>query len=121
MNAIAQFKPIKTMTMKHQKNNGRRRVGALAVEVAMCLPILLMVLFGCYEVARANMLVHATESAAYEGARVGIIPGCNSRKSRSLGNAFPAIGWDSRFPDQRHTGNDRTKHAPNRCRGDRTL
>ncbi len=66
--------------MKHQNNNGRRRVGALAVEVAMCLPILMMVLFGCYEVARANMLVHATESAAYEGARIGIIPGATVEK-----------------------------------------
>lgn len=39
-----------------------------------------MVLFACYELAHANMLLHATESAAYEGARVGIIPGASSDK-----------------------------------------
>ena len=49
--------------------------GAVAAEVAVCLPVLFLLLFGCLELARANMLLHATESAAYEGARVGIIPG----------------------------------------------
>ncbi len=41
----------------------------------MCLPVLFLLLFGCYEFARANMMRHATEAAAYEGARVGIVPG----------------------------------------------
>ena len=58
------------------------RKGALTVEVALCLPILLLTLFGCYELAHANMLLHATESAAYEGARVGIIPGATEDKIR---------------------------------------
>ena len=50
-------------------------MGALTVEMAVCLPILFLVLFTSYEFARANMLKHASESAAYEGARVGIVPG----------------------------------------------
>ncbi len=41
----------------------------------MCLPILFLILFGCYEFARANMMRHAVEAAAYEGARTGITPG----------------------------------------------
>lgn len=56
------------------------RTGALAVEMALCLPLLLMLLFGCYEMSRANMILHATESAAYEGARVGILPGATKEK-----------------------------------------
>lgn len=63
-----------------QKNQRR---GALTVEVAICLPILFMFLFGCYEIAHANMLLHATESAAYEAARVGIIPGAQKDKIES--------------------------------------
>lgn len=51
------------------------RIGAVTVEVAICLPILFLLLFGCLEIAGANMLKHATESAAYEGARIGILPG----------------------------------------------
>lgn len=43
----------------------------------MCLPVLMTILLGSYELARANMMLHSTESAAYEGARVGIIPGAS--------------------------------------------
>lgn len=53
----------------------RQRQGAVVVEMAMCLPILFLLLFGCYEFARANMMRHNTEAAAYEGARTGIVPG----------------------------------------------
>ena len=60
-----------------------RSVGAITVEVALCLPILLTVLFGSYELARANMMLHSTESAAYEGARVGIIPGATPEAVRA--------------------------------------
>ncbi len=65
------------MRTRH-KNRSRQleqRRGALAVELSLLLPILFMFLFGCYEIGRANMLLHATESAAYEAARVGIVPG----------------------------------------------
>ena len=61
----------------------RNRTGVLAVEVAICLPLLLMVLFVCYEMSRANMILHATESAAYEGARVGIVPGATPEQVRA--------------------------------------
>ncbi|MFK7767140.1 MAG: TadE/TadG family type IV pilus assembly protein [Mariniblastus sp.] len=66
--------------MKTSKSKRQERRGALTVEVALCLPILLMTLFGCFELAHANMLLHATESAAYEGARIGIIPGATEQK-----------------------------------------
>ena len=59
------------MSKRYQK----RSLGAVTVEVALCLPILMVILIGSYEMARANMMLHSTESAAYEGARVGIIPG----------------------------------------------
>jgi Flp pilus assembly protein TadG len=55
--------------------NAGKRTGAVTAEVAVCLPILFLLLFGCLEMAGANMLKHATESAAYEGARIGILPG----------------------------------------------
>ncbi len=63
-----------------KSRKARRRRGAVAVEVASCLPILFLVLFAGYEFGRANMLHHASESAAYEGARVGIVPGANKDK-----------------------------------------
>ena len=54
----------------------------MAVEFAICVPLLFLLLFGCYEMARANLMKHAAESAAYEGARVGIIPGATEGEVR---------------------------------------
>ncbi len=53
----------------------RPRCGATVVEMAMCMPILFLLLFGCYEFARTNMMRHAINAAAYEAARTGITPG----------------------------------------------
>ena len=58
----------------------RKRQGTTTVEVAICLPVLFMFLFSAYELSRCNMLLHAAESAAYEGARVGIVPGATKEK-----------------------------------------
>ena len=68
---------------KKHIDKSQTRTGALTVEVALCIPVLLMIFFACYEIGRANMILHATESAAYEGARVGIIPGTTPEKIRS--------------------------------------
>jgi Flp pilus assembly protein TadG len=54
------------------------RRGAVAVELALALPLLFFFIFGAYEFGRANMLRHTAEAAAYEGARVGIVPGASA-------------------------------------------
>lgn len=63
-----------------KKRIGSDRNGALTIEVALCLPILILLLFGCYELTRTSMILHATQSAAYEGARVGIVPGATPER-----------------------------------------
>ncbi len=63
--------------MQCKSRNNRRRRGALAVEMALTLPVLLLFLFASYEFGRANFLRHAAEGAAYEGARQGIVPGAS--------------------------------------------
>ena len=78
-----------------QRRNGRvrSRTGGLTVEVALCLPILFMVLFGGFELCYTNMLIHSTESAAYAGARVGIIPGATPDRIRAeAGASLRAVG-----------------------------
>lgn len=76
------------------KRNLRKKTrGAVTVEVALCLPILMTILLGSYELARANMMLHSTESAAYEGARVGIIPGATPEAVRaSVGRILSSVG-----------------------------
>jgi len=66
--------------MINRKKPKMYRSGATVVEVASCLPVLFLVLFAGYEFGRANMLHHASESAAYEGARIGVVPGATPKK-----------------------------------------
>lgn len=76
----------KPQTSLHKRLQSKRSAGAISVEFAMCVPVLFTLLFGCYELARANMMQHAAESAAYEGARVGILPGATEDKIRDSTN-----------------------------------
>ncbi|MDG2014697.1 MAG: TadE/TadG family type IV pilus assembly protein [Pirellulaceae bacterium] len=64
------------------------RKGAAAVEFAMVLPVLFLLLFGCYEFGRANMIRHTTQAAAYEAARVAIVPGATAREARQTAAYF---------------------------------
>jgi Flp pilus assembly protein TadG len=75
------------------KKRHNKRHGAITVEVALCLPVLILLLFGCYELARTNMILHGTQSAAYEGARTGIIPGATPDKiENSVGFVLRTLG-----------------------------
>jgi Flp pilus assembly protein TadG len=67
--------------MRYKLN--RTRSGLTVVEMALTLPVLFAILFASYELSRANLLRHAARAAAYEGARVGILPGANSNKVKA--------------------------------------
>ncbi len=73
--ATSLTRPCRRRTFTAGRQGLRR--GAAVVEMAMCLPILILLLFGAYEFARANMIRHAVNAAAYEGARSGIVPGAS--------------------------------------------
>lgn len=61
--------------MKRQKKNKRR--GQSLIEVAIALPVLLLVLSGLFEVGRALLFLIAVENAAAEGALYGAThPAC---------------------------------------------
>lgn len=70
------------MSSKFRMKTLQPRRGAVAVEMALTLPILLLLLFAVIEIGRANMVRHAAESAAYEGARAGILPGATAEEAR---------------------------------------
>ena len=74
------------MIMKCKNRHYRRCKGALTVEFALTLPVLLMILFAAYELGRANMLRNTAEAAAYEGARRGIVPGRDADDVRDTVN-----------------------------------
>ncbi|MCA9246996.1 MAG: pilus assembly protein [Planctomycetales bacterium] len=72
-----------TLDRQHRKANGNAshsRRGAVAVEVALTLPLLLLFVFGAIEFSRLNMLRHTAENASYEGARRGALPGASKQE-----------------------------------------
>jgi len=69
------------MTPKTKRFRSDRK-GALTVEFALVLPLLLLCLFAFFEISRASMIQHATEASAYEGARAGIVPGATEDEIR---------------------------------------
>ena len=80
-------------TKTYSKTNVR--VGAVAVEFALVLPLLFLCLFGFYELSRASMIRHTTESSAYEGARVGIVPGATDQAIRDqVAFVLSSVGVD---------------------------
>ena len=56
----------------------QRKRGAVTVEFAIALPILLLFVFSGIEFARVNMIRNAANNAAYAGARKGIVPGATT-------------------------------------------
>lgn len=64
---------------------GRRR-GATAVEFALTLPLLLLLVIGLIEFARLHNLRHAADNAAYEAARHVIVPGASVAEAVAHGN-----------------------------------
>ena len=58
--------------MKRRKRFRQRRHAAAAVEFAMCVSWLMLLIFGVIEFCGAMRLQHAIREAALEGARVGI-------------------------------------------------
>ena len=58
------------------------RDGAAAVEFAISVAVLIMVVFASIEFARLTMLKHAVEHASYLGARKGIMVGSSGQDVR---------------------------------------
>ncbi|MCA9193613.1 MAG: pilus assembly protein [Planctomycetales bacterium] len=69
--------PLRTCKCHPDKAPGRR--GAVTVEFAVTAPILFLLLVGSLELGHANMVFNTVESAAYEGARAGIVIGAQKK------------------------------------------
>ena len=82
------------MIMKYELP--RRCRGAVAVEMAMTLPLLLFIVFASVEFGRMNVIRHSVDNAAYEAARKVIVPGSTAadadREARQLMNIVGARG-----------------------------
>ena len=50
----------------------RSRFGAAAVEAALCIPVIIILMFGTLEISAGFFLKESLTIAAYEGARTGV-------------------------------------------------
>lgn len=64
--------------MRTNKKSLKRRTGALTVEMAIVLPVILVFFFGLWEWSRVEMIRQVSETAAFESARLGTLPGATA-------------------------------------------
>jgi Flp pilus assembly protein TadG len=68
----------------HDGRRTRRR-GAAAVEFALTAPILFTLLFAALELGRANLIRQTANNAAYEAARLCVVPGATAADGEAKG------------------------------------
>ena len=62
----------KRRTRFGRSNRGHGSTGAVILEMAACLPVMLLLVFGCLELNSSIFLSQTLTSAAHEGALVGL-------------------------------------------------
>ena len=68
----------------HESIKNRRlskRRGAVLVEFALVLPIIMLFFAAMFEISRVLLLQHTADTAAYEGARSAMVPGATSEQA----------------------------------------
>ena len=107
------------IAVRLQPSHRSKRKGVAAVEFAITAPILFLIFFAMIEFARFNMIRHGIDSAVYEGARRGIVPGATADdvtlsaeailRAVSTTNATVTV-----VPAEHHAGNN---SSDSHCRG----
>ena len=59
-------------------NRAEQRRGGALIEFTLCLPVFLVIAFGTIETCRMLYLRQSLKIAAYESARIGIVPGADA-------------------------------------------
>lgn len=78
---FAMSRRIYTSRHRNDRRNGRR--GALTVEFAVVVPIILLLFFGGLEITALNLARQTAGNASYEGARKLIIPGGTAAQAQA--------------------------------------
>ncbi len=69
------------MNSFNQRRRSGDRMGAALVEMAIVIPVILVITGGLLEVSRLLMLHHTADTAAYEGARAAMVPGATAAEA----------------------------------------
>jgi Flp pilus assembly protein TadG len=72
--------------MTFNTRNKKSRQGATMVEFALSLPIVAVFFWASLEFARAAIIQHAVDNAAYEACRIVIVPGGTTSEATTAAN-----------------------------------
>lgn len=78
--------------MSRLSQRGRSQRGAALLEMALTLPLLLLVCVGILEFGRAYQTWQVITNAAREGARIAVLPGMDDAAVRSRVQQYMTIG-----------------------------
>lgn len=92
MGRIGEFlvKPIASWFEMRHRGGGNQRRGAAIVEVALTLPILVLICLATIDTCRVIFVRQSAKLAAFECARIGIIPGVTRTQLQQLCATFMA-------------------------------
>jgi Flp pilus assembly protein TadG len=74
--------------LKRLHVTGHKRRGTATVELAICLPLIVIITFGSIEITNMIFLQQRLTAAAYEGARKATTPGKNSIDATTAANSI---------------------------------
>lgn len=72
--------------MRLLKNRRDERTGATIAEVAVMMPIFVVIIFAMFEFTRMAVLRHTADNAAYEAARVAMVTGGTAQDALNEAN-----------------------------------
>ncbi len=76
---------------QHRNQRIERRAGAVLVEFALVLPVILFSFACMVEISCVLLLQHTADTAAYEGARSGLIPGATAAHAIDASNSLLSV------------------------------
>ena len=69
-----------------KKQRSTERTGATIAEVAVMMPIFVLIIFAMFEFTRMAVLRHTADNAAYEAARIAMVTGGTAQDARDEAN-----------------------------------
>ncbi|MCO6045263.1 pilus assembly protein [Aeoliella sp. ICT_H6.2] len=79
------------MIQVHQKTRKPGRRGAVIVEFAICAPVFFLVALTMFEFSWLNVIRHTADNAAYEAARVAMVPGATAPEAIAEAQRIMAV------------------------------
>jgi len=77
--------------LTRDRQRSPNRTGATTVEFALVAPIFFLILIVSFEFSRLNVILHTADNAAYEAARIAMVPGATAAEAVNEANRIMNI------------------------------